>query len=82
MVNQFADLRSTVRYIGRVLGDVIRGQDGEALFDRIEAIRKASVAFHRDGTREAAALMAERLAALESELDRVRSALVPYGPGS
>ena len=42
-MNQFADLRSTVRYIGRVLGDVIRGQDGEALFDRIEAIRKASV---------------------------------------
>jgi len=65
MVNQFADLRSTVRYIGRVLGDVIRGQDGEALFDRIEAIRKASVAFHRDGTPEAAAQMAERLAALD-----------------
>jgi phosphoenolpyruvate carboxylase len=65
MVGQFADLRSTVRYIGRVLGDVIRGQDGEALFDRIEAIRKASVAFHREGTPEAAALMAERLAALD-----------------
>jgi phosphoenolpyruvate carboxylase len=65
MVNQFADLRSTVRYLGRVLGDVIRGQDGEALFERIEAIRKASVAFHRDGTPEAAGLMAERLAALE-----------------
>ena len=65
MVNEFADLRSTVRYIGRVLGDVIRSQDGEALFDRIEAIRKASVAFHRDGTSNAAALMAERLAALD-----------------
>jgi phosphoenolpyruvate carboxylase len=64
-MSQFADLRSTVRYIGRVLGDVIRTQDGETLFDRIEAIRKASVAFHRDGTSAAAALMAERLAALD-----------------
>ena len=64
-MSPFADLRSTVRYMGRVLGDVIRTQDGEMLFDRIEAIRKASVAFHRDGTSAAAALMAERLAALD-----------------
>ena len=39
--------RSTVRFLGRVLGDVIRAQDGEAVFDQIEAIRKASVDFHR-----------------------------------
>ncbi len=64
-MTQFADLRSTVRYVGRVLGDVIRTQDGETLFERIEAIRKASVAFHREGTSAAAALMAERLASLD-----------------
>jgi phosphoenolpyruvate carboxylase len=42
-------LRQTVRFLGKVLGDVIRAQDGQALFDRIEDIRQASVAFHREG---------------------------------
>ena len=57
-------LRSTVRFLGRVLGDVIRVQDGEAVFNQIEEIRQASVAFHRDGTEEAARLMADRLGSL------------------
>ena len=39
-------LRETVRFLGAVLGDVIRRQDGEALFTQIEEIRRASVAFH------------------------------------
>ena len=42
-------LRATIRFLGRVLGDVIREQDGQAVFDQIEDIRQASVAFHRDG---------------------------------
>lgn len=57
-------LRSAVRYLGRVLGDVIRAQDGQAVFDQIEDIRRASVAFHREGTPEAAQVMGERLGAL------------------
>jgi phosphoenolpyruvate carboxylase len=57
-------LRAAVRYLGRVLGDVIRAQDGQAVFDQIEDIRRASVAFHREGTPEAARLMGERLGAL------------------
>ena len=57
-------LRSAVRYLGRVLGDVIRAQDGQAVFDQIEEIRRASVGFHREGTPEAARLMGHRLAAL------------------
>ena len=65
MASELTELRSTVRYVGAVLGDVIRAQDGEALFERIEAIRKASVAYHRHGTPEMARLMAERLSALE-----------------
>jgi len=64
-------LRATVRFMGRVLGDVIRAQDGQAVFDQIEEIRQASVAFHREGTPEAAARMAERLAGL-SLSDTVR----------
>ncbi|HEY6482618.1 MAG TPA: phosphoenolpyruvate carboxylase [Steroidobacteraceae bacterium] len=36
-----------VRFLGRLLGDVIRTHGGEALFQRIEAIRAASVDRHR-----------------------------------
>ena len=66
-------LRAAVRYLGRVLGDVIRAQDGQAVFDQIEDIRRASVAFHREGTPEAARIMGERLGAL-SLADTVRFA--------
>jgi len=63
-------LRAAVRYLGRVLGDVIRAQDGQAVFDQIEEIRRASVAFHRDGSEEAAQVMGERLAALSLQETR------------
>jgi phosphoenolpyruvate carboxylase len=66
-------LRTTVRFLGRVLGDVIRAEDGEAVFEQIEEIRQASVAFHRDGTENAARLMAGRLESL-SLPDTVRFA--------
>src|SRR3546814_10786073 len=36
-----------VRYLGRLLGDVIRAYGGEELFRRIEYIRRASVDRHR-----------------------------------
>ncbi len=38
-----------IRYLGRVLGDVIRKFGGEKLFAATEAIRSASVERHRDG---------------------------------
>ena len=63
----------TVRLLGRVLGDVIRAHDGQGVFDQIEALRQASVAFHRQGTPEAATRMQERLGAL-SLSDTVRFA--------
>jgi len=66
-------LRSTIRFLGRVLGDVIRAEDGEAVFSQIEDIRQASVGFHREGTPKAAKLMAERLGGL-SLPDTVRFA--------
>ena len=56
-------LREEVRLLGSLLGDVIRDEGGEALFDRIEAVRQASVAYHRDpdthDTRPLEALLAE-----------------------
>ncbi|MGA2950825.1 MAG: phosphoenolpyruvate carboxylase [Caulobacteraceae bacterium] len=59
-----ATLQSDIRFLGRVLGDVIRAEDGEAVFNQIEAIRQASVAFHRDGSAETGRRLAERLGGL------------------
>ncbi|MES2897786.1 MAG: phosphoenolpyruvate carboxylase [Pseudomonadota bacterium] len=66
-------LRANVRFLGRILGDVIRAEDGEAVFSQIEEIRQASVGFHREGTEAAAKLMAGRLGRL-SPPDTVRFA--------
>ncbi|MCP5261720.1 MAG: phosphoenolpyruvate carboxylase [Rhodoferax sp.] len=42
-----------IRLLGRILGDVIRDQDGEAAFELIEQIRKLSVAFRRHADHDA-----------------------------
>jgi phosphoenolpyruvate carboxylase len=42
-----------IRLLGRILGDVIREQEGEAAFELIERIRKLSVAFRRHDDAEA-----------------------------
>ncbi|HEY3697000.1 phosphoenolpyruvate carboxylase [Phenylobacterium sp.] len=59
------DLRASVRFLGRVLGDVIKAHGGTALFNQIEEIRQASVAFHREGSSESAALLERRLMGLD-----------------
>ncbi|WP_246725559.1 phosphoenolpyruvate carboxylase [Beijerinckia sp. L45] len=50
--NRFADkdgpLREDIRFLGHILGDTIRAQEGDAIFDTVEQIRKTSVKFHRD----------------------------------
>ena len=43
-----APLRDDIRLLGRVLGDTIRVQKGEAVFDTVETIRQTSVRYHRD----------------------------------
>ncbi|MFC7333912.1 phosphoenolpyruvate carboxylase [Rhodocista pekingensis] len=57
--------RNDVRLLGRLLGDVIRQHDGQELFDRIEAIRKASIAAHREPGVVNDAHLAAQLHALE-----------------
>jgi phosphoenolpyruvate carboxylase len=42
-----------IRLLGRILGDVIRDQDGEAAFELIEQIRTLSVAFRRHADHDA-----------------------------
>ena len=40
-------LRDDIRLLGRILGDTIREQQGEAVFAVVERIRQTSVRFHR-----------------------------------
>ena len=54
-------LKQNIRYLGRVLGEVITAKDGKATFDIIESIRKAAVKFHRDDDPAASALMEKLL---------------------
>ena len=42
-----------IRLLGRILGDVIREQEGVAAYDLVEQVRKLSVAFRRDADHEA-----------------------------
>ena len=42
-----------IRLLGRILGDVIREQDGVAAYEQVEQVRKLSVAFRRDADQEA-----------------------------
>ncbi|MBM6580080.1 phosphoenolpyruvate carboxylase [Microvirga sp. BT689] len=41
-------LRDDIRLLGRLLGDTIREQEGEAAFEIVERIRQTSLRFHRD----------------------------------
>jgi phosphoenolpyruvate carboxylase len=56
--------RSLVRMLGAVLGDVIREQDGEAVFQQIENIRRASVGAYRDGSDASSEALTQELARL------------------
>src|SRR5579864_8301251 len=54
-------LRADVRLFGDILGRVLAAEEGEDVFRAIEAIRQASVAYHREGTPERAARLDELL---------------------
>lgn len=41
-------LRDDIRLLGRLLGDTIREQEGEAVYEIVERIRQTSIRFHRD----------------------------------
>jgi len=59
-----------IRFLGRLLGDVIRAYGGQDLFDRIERIRSASVDRHRG--MEGDANLALSALSLDQTLDFVR----------
>jgi phosphoenolpyruvate carboxylase len=46
-------LRYDTRLLGRILGETVRAQEGEAVFDLVERIRRTAVQFHRNADEEA-----------------------------
>ncbi len=56
-----------IRLLGRILGDVIREQDGVAVFDVIEQVRQLSVAFRRDADAQADKALKKLLKALSAD---------------
>ena len=62
-----APLRDDIRMLGRLLGDTIREQQGEATFDLIERIRQTSVRFRRDEDHSAKRELEDLLDALSRE---------------
>lgn len=59
--NKDQPLRDDIRLLGRVLGDTVREQEGEAVFDVIERVRQTAVRFARDGDPAARAELAALL---------------------
>ncbi len=70
-LDQHADtdraLREDIRWLGRLLGEVIHAHEGEAMFDTIESIRQNAVAFRRDNDPAAARALAQTLENLPQE---------------
>ena len=62
-----APLKEDTRLLGRLLGDVLRAQTGEAGYARIEAVRQTAIRFRRAAPAEAADVRAE-LSALLNDL--------------
>ncbi|WP_037472817.1 phosphoenolpyruvate carboxylase [Simplicispira psychrophila] len=56
-----------IRLLGRILGDVIRAQDGVAAFDLIEQVRQLSVAFRRDADAQADKALKKLLKGLSAD---------------
>ncbi|MBN3793194.1 phosphoenolpyruvate carboxylase, partial [Burkholderia sp. Ac-20353] len=56
-----------IRFLGRLLGDVVREQEGDAVFDVVETIRQTAVKFRREDDREAAQTLERKLRKLTPE---------------
>ena len=59
-------LRNDIRLLGRILGDTVREQEGDSVFDIVERVRQTAVRFARDGDPAAR----DELAALLDPLPR------------
>jgi phosphoenolpyruvate carboxylase len=53
--NKDAPLKEDIRLLGRLLGDVLRDQEGDAVFEVVETIRQTAVRFRRESDPQAGA---------------------------
>ena len=56
-----------IRLLGRILGDVVKEQEGSAAYELIEQVRKLSVAFRRDANIEADKALKKLLKSLSGD---------------
>lgn len=56
-----------IRLLGRLLGDVIRDQEGVDAYELVEQVRKLSVAFRRDADHQADSALKQLLKDLSAE---------------
>ena len=56
-----------IRLLGKILGDIVREQEGEAVYELVEQVRKLSVSFHRDANQKANQELGKLLKGLSSE---------------
>ena len=47
------NLREDIRHLGRILGDTVRNQHGDQIFELIERVRQNSIRFRRDADQAA-----------------------------
>jgi phosphoenolpyruvate carboxylase len=68
-------LRADIRFLGRMLGETVREQQGEEVFATVERIRQLAVQFRRAGTAEAPRDLEEAIESLMSAwtIDVVRA---------
>ncbi|MBC7413531.1 MAG: phosphoenolpyruvate carboxylase [Herminiimonas sp.] len=62
-----APLKDDIRLLGRLLGDVLRDQEGQTVFDVVETIRQTAVRFRRDADAGAGAHLDKLLKKLTRE---------------
>ena len=67
LANKDAPLKEDIRLLGRLLGDVIRDQQGEAVFQVVETIRQTAVRFRREADVQAGAELNSLLKKLTKE---------------
>jgi phosphoenolpyruvate carboxylase len=66
-VDKDQPLREDIRLLGRLLGDTLREQEGNALYELVESIRQSALRFRREGDLEEKAGLERLLGSLDHE---------------
>lgn len=65
--NTEVPLTDDIRLLGKILGDIVREHEGDAVYNLVEQVRKLSVVFHRDANQKANQELTKLLKGLSSE---------------